>query len=141
MRAGQLGLVLFLGGLGSTLPARAQQDLGTPAATSCPLDAGAKGTIVRRTFTSKAGRTTSFSLKLPADFDPAVKRGIVLYLHGNDNDQGGAFYPELERVPENTEQYGLVPAVAMSPETRTEPDGSSRNVQPSWVEIAAPEGP
>jgi MYXO-CTERM domain-containing protein len=88
------------------------------------VDASAKGTIIRRTFTSKAGRTTSFSLKLPADFDPAVKRGIVLYLHGNDNDQGGAFYPELERVPENTEQYGLVPAVAMSPETRTEPDGS-----------------
>jgi MYXO-CTERM domain-containing protein len=106
------------------MPAYGQQDLGEPTATGCPLDASAKGTTIRRTFTSTTGRTTSFSLQLPADFDAAAARGIVLYLHGNDDDQGGNFYPELYRVPENTERLGLVPAVAMSPDTRTNADGS-----------------
>jgi MYXO-CTERM domain-containing protein len=111
-------------GTGFALPARAQRDLGESTATSCPLEASAQGTAIRRTFTGSSGRTLSFSLQLPADYDPAVPRGIVLYLHGNDDDQGGDFYPELLRVPENTEQHGLVPVVAMSPETRTNEDGS-----------------
>lgn len=130
MRSGLFGTVLFFSTVLLASPSRAQRDLGEPTTSACPLDASAAGTTIRRTFTSTTGRTTSFSLKLPADFDPAVARGIVLYLHGNDDDQDGNFYPGLYRVPENTEAYGLVPAVAMSPDTRTNDDGS---VVRDWV--------
>jgi hypothetical protein len=116
--------VLFLSAVLLAASAQAQRDLGEPTTSACPLDASAQGTTIRRTFTSTTGRTTSFSLQLPVDFDPAVARGIVLYLHGNDDDEGGNFYPGLYRVPENTADHGLVPAVAMSPDTRTNEDGS-----------------
>lgn len=124
MRRGFIALAFLVVTTGLTAPARAQRDLGEPTATSCPLDGSAKGTTIRRSFTGSSGRVTSFSLQLPADYDPAVPRGIVLYLHGNDDDQNGTFYPGLFRVPENTEEHGLVPAVALSPDTRTNEDGS-----------------
>ncbi|HEX2731823.1 MAG TPA: hypothetical protein VHM70_09465 [Polyangiaceae bacterium] len=106
--------------------ARAQErDLGEPVATGCPIAASDYGSTIRRLFTSSDGTEMSFSLAIPADFDPNLAHGVALYLHGNDDDQNGQFYPDLGRVPANSQARGLIAGALLSPTTRASDDGTS----------------
>jgi hypothetical protein len=101
-----------------TTAALAQRDLGEAVETGCPVDVAEYGTIIRRLFTASDGTQMSFTLDIPADFNPGVRHGVSLYFHGNDDDSDGTFYPDLFRVPANSRSYGLVQGAVLSPTGR-----------------------
>ncbi len=120
-----VGLIAIVSLLAFSSAAFAQRDLGPPVEEACPLTEADRGQTIRRLFTASDGTQMSFSLEIPPDYDPGQPRGVALYLHGNDDDQGGNFYPLMLRNPTNAAAHGLVPAVILSPDTRPSDDGTS----------------
>ncbi len=54
---------------------------------------------------------------LPEDFDPAQAYGVLIFFHGNNDGEGGNFFPEVQYFAEMAAPRGLIPVVVRSPET------------------------
>jgi hypothetical protein len=121
---------LALAILACGLLAAAARPARAAAPPGCPLSAADTGHDVDRTFTDDAGRTLRFRFALPSGADPAAPAGVLIYFHGNEADAGGTYFPSLDLVRTLATTRGLIPIVALAPDTYTD---TSQVVRRTWL--------
>jgi MYXO-CTERM domain-containing protein len=96
----------------------------------CPLSTADVGHDVDKTFTDDTGRTLRFRFAFPSGANPAALTGVLIYFHGNEADAGGSYFPSLDLVRSLATARGLIPVVALAPDTYMD---SNQVVRRTWL--------
>lgn len=90
-------------------------------------DPARRGAVYTESFVNSEGRRIRFRFSIPAGTDPGNAQGVLIYFHGNNTASQqeilDSFFPG---VAFRAEEHGLIPVVAVSPETRNPPQEEVR---------------